>query len=878
MAKYCGLETCSREKPGPFQNANTRYNPSQFQDKSYLYKNSGTRDGVQSQYGVRNTVYNEAKRPNSGQCYNTAPPLTNPQSMAEAVEAQMGNCVPCRQDLAPAYGPRAEPNKFISYPVRAAFENRLKWNEDFGSPFAANPKGGQAGVPNDLPYGMKRNGPGGGPAGPAGAPAGVGGGNGQPFIPARANDQAVYSPRDPPPMRHDPVQLGCNITSSGDDQYAHRFTYLNRFFNEEDGEIMIQQPKGMDNKPYGQYNDQLFKTQADNSDNKVSTGVMVNPYTGEMFETFENAMPPPTTDKSLLPGRFEVVNPKLVWANGGIDPHAPLPKKKEICKSLPGVDGGPNVWGDQLYADERRTRMLEYANRDLWNNRNGDYSTVRGFAKEKPAGYTGYVPYYRPTPYLPPTQTLDNKDWVPVAHAQIPDGPAIKGEVFITKPDLTNVPIVLGAGPAGGVESEYVVQNLDVKPTWRGYADTNYNGPANFETQDFTGPSNTELRTTLKEQMETQFVVPVTDCAVQQAGGANYVVIDTTVRDTLKEQMETQFPANSADTVSQQTGGALYVMTNEANRSTLKEYMENTLPVGATSSEPLQGGGAGYVVGSRENRSTLKEYMENTLPVGATSAEPLQSGGAGYVVIDPTVRSTLKEYTELTLPAGAVASDYDGNYVVIDKNVKSTLKEQMEASFAPTGVATVTEETGGAEYVVIDRNARFTWKAQMETEFPANCAEDGYMDGEGYSGTWIPFQGPLTETARQFYENMPNVGRPAHSAYMGGDAESGSFVGNGLITSKQHRGTFATDYTVLSKVPADAEDTSTRWIGNSTRDTKRELVAYTPNAELSSYQSVVPRMEGAVSFLCNTDMHENDDEFNSLGRNMLYPVQQVITG
>ena len=421
-----------RDPPGPYQSPSGRYDPARYMDTSYLDKRSGTRDPPQTQWGPRSGVYEKANQP--GSCFRTS--ITHqPTSLAETVEAQMGKCVPCRQELAPTYGPPGEPNKFTSYPVRAPFENRVKWNQDFGTPFVAKNNGGAqvAMAPGPSPP---------------------------------PQQQRMQQP--PPPSGQQPMQLGCNITSSGEDQYLHRFTYLNRFFNEQDGEIHVQQPKGMETKFYGQYTDQLFKTQADNSDNKVSTGVMVNPYTGEMFETFENAMPPPTKDKSLLAERFDVVNPKLVWAQGGINPHAPLPTKKEICKVLPGVDHGPNVWGDQLYADERRKRLTEIANRDIWNNRNGDYSTARGFAKEKPAGYTGLQPYYRPLPYLPPTQTLDNKGYVPVSSYTLPEASSVKSQVFITKADLTNAPVVLNAGPIDGVDSEYVVQDISLKPTWRG--------------------------------------------------------------------------------------------------------------------------------------------------------------------------------------------------------------------------------------------------------------------------------------------------------------------------------------------------------------------------------------------------------------------------
>jgi len=224
----------------------------------------------------------------------------------------------------------------------------------------------------------------------------------------------------------------------------------------------------------------------------------------------------------------------------------------------------------------------------------------------------------------------------------------------------------------------------------------------------------------------------------------------------------------------------------------------------------------------------------------------------------------LKQQMEETFNPLNAAVDSLGNYVVLDKNVRPTMKQQMEETFSAFGAND--QNTGG--YVVVDTTVRDTLKQQMEDTFGAFGASD-----QG-TGTWIPFQGDIIETRRQFYENLPNVGRQAHSAFFGGDAEAGAYIGTGAVTSKQHRGTFATDYVNLSKVSADAEDSSTRWIGQYTKEGKRQLVPYTPEAELaSSYQSVAPRLFDSVSVRCNSDLREIDDEFNSMAHGFMYPSQ-----
>jgi hypothetical protein len=197
-------------------------------------------------------------------------PDKNFTNMAETVEREMGNCKPCVIDSSPAYGPPGVPNVFTSYPVLAQFENRRKWNNE--PPFTGG-ENRQATPPSaarlpqaNFPQPVDRQTPGG-------------------------ELRAQHSV----PTKQQPIFIGANLISSGEDQYAHRMTYLNRWFNEDDGEILIQPPRTMQTKYVGGYTDELFKTPIDNTENKISTGIMTNPWTGEMYETFENAMPPPNT-------------------------------------------------------------------------------------------------------------------------------------------------------------------------------------------------------------------------------------------------------------------------------------------------------------------------------------------------------------------------------------------------------------------------------------------------------------------------------------------------------------------------------------------------------------------------------------------------------
>lgn len=747
--------------PGPYVPVASLYDKARWSDRSsFVRAYSGTREGTfeggkdGATLGQRGTVYETQSR-NPGQI-----PPQNYTNLAHQVEQTLGQCQPRPQDPAPAYGPPGAPNVHTSYPVRAQFENRQKWTGAVEAAFA------------------------------------------------RQGREEVHQGVPPPPLppsvetfqNRQPILLGSNLLSSGEDQYSHRMTYLNRGFNEDDGEILIQPPPSLQTHHVGSYSDELFKTPLDNTENKISTGVMLNPYTGEMFETFENEMPPPNTDQSIPADRFDIVNPKLLAMHGGFDQNRTKPKKKEVCLDVPGSDFGRNVWGDQLYEEERRQRMAEIVQRDLWNRRDGDHSTVAAVAKEKPAGFVGLHSMYRALPYLPPVQNLDNKGYLPLSdytHSQ-PEAAVIKGEVIVTKPDLTTAVYQQPAGPLHDQEAEYVVSQFQNRPTWRGGVDTYYEGTPFLSTHGTAGPQQTHNKPTLKEFMEQSFEPGTTTNHVMDSGGGVYVVTQTHNKPTLKEQMEQAFDPGTVTTQALESGGGGYVLNQTQNKATLKEFMEQRFEPTNAQTATLETGSMSYVVTQTQNRPTLREFMETEFPVQ---------------VIDP--------------------SRPENGYVLTQTENKPTLKTLMQQTFDPSNLA----------------------------------AES--------TGSYIEFQGPLEEVRRAYYEKMPAVGRPAEFHWgVGGD-----YVGNGLVTSMQNRGTASTDWVEPSLVPQDAGDTHSRWMSQQDKDTKREFVPNVPAGDLaSSFQAVAPRLFGAITARCNADLHSQvDDEF-SWTHGFAPQIQDVVTG
>ena len=146
------------------------------------------------------------------------------------------------------------------------------------------------------------------------------------------------------------------------------------------------------------------------------TGYRTNPYTGEVYELTENLLPPPTTEKgALLRSSYLRSHPRLVALQGGYDT-----VRKDLHRTEQNLDvrgdcisdaklakNGPNLFGDQQYADARRQIANQFIGRDLYWNRNGYLPEAQQLGKERAFGFVGYQQMYRVIPPLVPTQQLD---------------------------------------------------------------------------------------------------------------------------------------------------------------------------------------------------------------------------------------------------------------------------------------------------------------------------------------------------------------------------------------------------------------------------------------------------------------------------------------
>lgn len=158
------------------------------------------------------------------------------------------------------------------------------------------------------------------------------------------------------------------------------------------------------------YDERTWKTPFEVSQDVVSTGALINTYTGEVSEVYENCLPPPDREGG---------DPVREWKNADLRLQAAQGfelrklQKREIEEPLPAADSGPimdNATFRQMQAvalesDERCAR-------DKYFNRN-DLVPTDPQMTTNPMGFRGLHNMMRINPYIPATQELDNKNWAP---------------------------------------------------------------------------------------------------------------------------------------------------------------------------------------------------------------------------------------------------------------------------------------------------------------------------------------------------------------------------------------------------------------------------------------------------------------------------------
>lgn len=208
------------------------------------------------------------------------------------------------------------------------------------------------------------------------------------------------------------VSLGCWLFSSDNDRFARKNLEQDTMPGEaEPNDIKVVpgnwlELAGSTASPgnYSTVTPDLYNTETLASEQRIFTGIMMNSNTGQLYETYEDDVPPPNTDrKRLLPEQMSNQNPKVTALSGGWDPSMPTRHKVEVLEVEYGADAGRNPWGPQLYASAIRDLAEQKDVRQQFNNRNG-FVPVEPAWDRRAVGFVGHVSAYRGTPHMPPTQ------------------------------------------------------------------------------------------------------------------------------------------------------------------------------------------------------------------------------------------------------------------------------------------------------------------------------------------------------------------------------------------------------------------------------------------------------------------------------------------
>ena len=162
------------------------------------------------------------------------------------------------------------------------------------------------------------------------------------------------------------------------------------------------------------YDPESFMSPIETSQPVIATGSLINTYTGEVSDLFEDTMPPPDNGRDAGDAVRErkQAQRRLMAANGNVN--ASHHKREQQTPIQPGDAGVVTQLANFQISADVATEFNERANRDLFFNRNELAPTEMEMTRN-PFGFEGYNNRLRINPYLLPTQDLDDKDWAPNA-------------------------------------------------------------------------------------------------------------------------------------------------------------------------------------------------------------------------------------------------------------------------------------------------------------------------------------------------------------------------------------------------------------------------------------------------------------------------------
>lgn len=260
-----------------------------------------------------------------------------------------------------------------------------------------------------------------------------------------------------PSAQSEPTPLGCWMTSQSGTKWPVRQALQDHTLPlTVRTQIAATQAPIAQSGSMAEYTPEAFMSPIETSASVLATGSLINTYTGEVAQLYEEAMPPPTRQGGDGERERKQMQRRLMAAEGNVNASH---RKREQQNPMQAGDAGniSEIASYQVQADVSLETNARGA-RDLYFNRNELAPTELEMTRN-PFGFEGYNNRLRITPWQPVTQELDNKDWAPNATI-LPGGqrPKHYARLKTDAPPVQHVGLPDGAGGRQAVDGQAPVR------------------------------------------------------------------------------------------------------------------------------------------------------------------------------------------------------------------------------------------------------------------------------------------------------------------------------------------------------------------------------------------------------------------------------------
>ena len=413
----------------------------------------------------------------------------------------------------------------------------------------------------------------------------------------------VYGAEEPSVEKEKTSSLGGWLVNShlGDITSSERQLKLERPTQRDEPSLAVTVPPTARGNTSADFSKEMFQTPADRAQDLISTGSLINTYTGEVITTLENDMPPPDREAGEIVHENKAKQLRLLAASG--NPRSTRPKK-ELENSIPAGDTGKISTESSILASANVRREGEERNaRDAYFNKNGMAPTEMEMSRN-PVNYDGYNNRVRFKPYLPYTQELDTKDWI-ANSSQLSTHETI--QIPKTRLHDDALPGRLGLAANTSPENTQIISKVRVNVTQRNKDGEHMNAPVEQSTQGGNVPRAQNCR---KDDSATLLLPSHMQGNIDTHSSGTSSLTSESVMSTLRGSL---FPSVTREVLPQANGASALASEEQRKPETHTGFMKR--PQNAP-------------VGHMPTVSEVSKHVEKHFPVNETRATGLPDENA----------------------------------------------------------------------------------------------------------------------------------------------------------------------------------------------------------------------------------------------------------